>query len=386
MLGENNYTGLFTSESVSEGHPDKIADQIADAILDEILSQDKHARVACEVVVKESTIIVFGEITTTAWVDIEAIAKDVIKNIGYTDPEIGFDHRSCSVITLISSQSSDIAHSVDKGNIKEQGAGDQGMMFGFAIDETKELMPAAMVFANKLLIELAKKRKNKTLEWLRPDSKSQITVEYENGILKRIDKIVLSTQHQENITTAKLRKEIRDKVIIPTLPKNLIDNNTEFIINPSGRFVIGGPVADSGLSGRKIIVDTYGSYAHHGGGSFSGKDPSKVDRSGAYMARYIAKNIVAAKIAKIFEIQISYAIGQIEPTSVAVNSFGTSKYSNQEILDLIKKHFDLRPGKIVSNLGLLAPIYKETSVYGHFGKKSLPWEKTDKAASIAHLR
>ncbi len=382
MLGKNNYSGFFTSESVSAGHPDKIADHIADAILDEILRQDKHSRVACEVAIKESTVIVFGEVTTKAWVDIEAIVRDVVKEIGYTDPELGFDYRSCSVMTMISKQSQDISQSVDRGHIKDQGAGDQGMMFGFATTETKELMPATIVFANDILLYLDKIRKNGNIEWLRPDAKSQVTVEYENGSLKRIDTIVLSAQHHPHITQARLQKELREKVIIPALPQKLIDKNTKFIINPSGHFVIGGPVADSGLSGRKIIVDTYGSYVPHGGGSFSGKDPSKVDRSGAYMARYIAKNIVAAKLAENFAIQISYAIGKADPVSIAVNSFNSSKYSDDDFLKLIKKIFDLKPGKIISSLGLLSPIYKNTAVYGHFGKKYLPWEKTDRVEAL----
>ena len=372
-----DYSGLFTSESVSEGHPDKIADQIADAILDDILKQDKYARVACEVIVKDSTVIIFGEITTTAYSDISKITKSVIQDIGYTDLQLGFHHNACTVTNIISKQSPDISQCISKKEIERQGAGDQGIMFGYATDETESFMPAAIFYANILLKKLTLLRKGNIIPWLRPDAKSQVTVEYENGELKRIDAVLISTQHAPDVSLAEIKKTIQ-QVIVSTLPKNLIDKKTKFIINPSKKFIIGGPVADSGITGRKQVVDTYGGYASHGGGSFSGKDPSKVDRSAAYMARYIAKNLVANGFVKRCEIQLAYAIGLADPISITIDSFGTGKYTNDQLIEIIKNNFDLKPGKIIEQLNLLKPIYRKTASYGHFGYDDYPWEKIKK--------
>jgi len=374
----SNY--LFTSESVAKGHPDKIADQISDGILDAILTQDCRGRVACETLVKTGMVLVAGEITTSAWVDIEAIARKIIKSIGYTDPTIGFDCDSCAVLTAIGKQSLDIALGVDSNTGKKQGAGDQGLMFGYATNETEELMPAPIVYAHRLMERQDFLLKNKTFSWLRPDGKSQITFGYENKKPVSIESIVISIQHSETIKEEVLREAVMDEIIKPILPKHLITKNTKYFINPTGRFVIGGPMGDTGLTGRKIIVDTYGGMARHGGGCFSGKDPSKVDRSGAYAARYVAKNIVAAKLAERCEVQLSYAIGVAEPISISVETFGTGKIDNKKLVTLIKTHFDLTPSGIISALNLLEPIYLKTASFGHFGRNEpeFLWEKTDK--------
>lgn len=368
----------FTSESVSEGHPDKIADQISDAILDAILEQDKDARVACETLVKTGMVLVAGEITTTAWVDVEQIVRETVKEIGYNSSSMGFDWKSCAVMSAIGKQSPDIAQGVDKA---EQGAGDQGMMFGYASNETDVLMPAPITYAHRLMERQATLRKNKTLKWLRPDAKSQVTLQYQNGIPIAAETIVLSTQHAPDISYEDLREAVIEEIIKPVFPAKWL-KNTVYHINPTGRFVIGGPLGDTGLTGRKIIVDTYGGMARHGGGCFSGKDLSKVDRSAAYAARYVAKNIVAAGLADRCELQISYAIGVAEPTSININTFGTAKLLDKEIIELIREHFDLRPQGIVKMLDLLRPIYKQTAAYGHFGREDaeyFPWEKKDKA-------
>lgn len=372
---------LFTSESVSEGHPDKIADQISDAILDSILTQDATARVACETLVKTGMVLVAGEITTNAWVDIEKITRKVIKDIGYNSSAMGFDWESCAVLTAIGKQSADIAVGVDETNHHEQGAGDQGLMFGYACNETDVLMPAAIHYAHRLVKKQADVRKSGQLGWLRPDAKSQVTLRYQNGKPVGVDTVVLSTQHTAEIDQPTLVESVIEEIIKPVLPKEWIDKNTKFYVNPTGRFVIGGPLGDCGLTGRKIIVDSYGGSARHGGGCFSGKDPSKVDRSAAYAARYVAKNIVAAGIADRCEIQVSYAIGVAQPVSISVETFGTGKISNEKITQLIREHFDLRPRGIISMLNLLRPIYLPTASYGHFGRTedSFSWEKTDKA-------
>lgn len=372
---------LFTSESVSEGHPDKIADQISDAVLDAIIAQDKNCKVACETIVKTGMVLVFGEITTSAWVDIEKIVRETVNNIGYTDPALGFDGNSCAVLTAIGKQSLDIARGVVRLSPEKQGAGDQGMMFGFATDETDVLMPAPILYAHKLMLRQAKLRKEKIVPWLKPDAKSQVTFRYINGKPIEVDNVIISTQHSAEITHAKLTEAIIEELIKPTFPEEFITKKTRYIVNPTGRFVIGGPLGDSGLTGRKIIVDTYGSMAHTGGGCFSGKDPSKVDRSAAYAARYIAKNIVAAGLAKKCELQISYAIGLAEPTSITINTFGTSELSEQEMIKLIREHFDLRPYAIIKMLNLLRPIYKKTATFGHFGREEpeFTWEFIDKA-------
>lgn len=377
-MQQNEY--LFTSESVSEGHPDKIADQISDATLDAILKQDKNARVACETVVKTGLVFVGGEVTTKAWVDIEQLARQVISDIGYNSSEIGFDAGSCAVITAIGKQSPDIAVGVDKKSKEEQGAGDQGMMFGYASNETDVLMPAPITYAHRLMKRQAQLRKAGILPWLRPDAKSQITFHYVDGKPQSVYNVVLSTQHDPSISHKDLSEAVIEEIIKPTLPKEWLKDTT-FYINPTGRFVIGGPQGDCGLTGRKIIVDTYGGMARHGGGCFSGKDPSKVDRSGAYAARYVAKNIVAAGLADRLEIQLSYAIGIAEPTSMSLETFGTAKIPIEEMTRLIKKHFDLRPYGIIKMLNLLRPIYRPTATYGHFGREDLDlsWEKTDKA-------
>ncbi len=375
---------LFTSESVSEGHPDKIADQISDAILDAILTQDKHARVACETLVKTGMALVAGEISTSAWVDIEEIVRNVVIGIGYDRDDLGFDGNCCAVINAIGKQSPEIAQGVDRSKPLDQGAGDQGIMFGFATNETPSLMPAAIYYAHKLMERQAHLRKNKTLSWLRPDAKSQVTLRYQNGKPIGVDTVVISTQHAPEITQKEIQEAVIEEIILPTLPQSWISDKTKYFVNPTGKFVIGGPVGDCGLTGRKIIVDTYGGAAHHGGGAFSGKDPSKVDRSAAYMGRYIAKNIVAAGLADKCEIQVSYAIGIAEPTSVMVNSFGTGKIADSEIAALVRQEFDLRPYAITKSLDLLQPIYQKTASYGHFGREEAEfnWEKTDKAEKL----
>ena len=382
---------LFTSESVTEGHPDKICDQISDAILDALLEQDPMSRVACETCTTTGIVMVMGEISTKAYVDIQKIVRDTVREIGYTRGKYGFDADTCGVITTIDEQSSDIAMGVDKAleakenNMTDEeidaiGAGDQGMMFGFATNETEEYMPYPISLAHKLSRQLTKVRKDGTLSYLRPDGKTQVTVEYDDRKPSRLDAVVLSTQHDPDITQEQIHEDIKREVFDKILPADMVDDETKFFINPTGRFVIGGPHGDAGLTGRKIIVDTYGGYARHGGGAFSGKDCTKVDRSAAYAARYVAKNIVAAGLADKCEIQLSYAIGVAEPTSIMVDTFGTGKKSNQELVDLIRKHFDLRPAGIIKMLDLRRPIYKQTAAYGHFGRNDLdlPWERLDK--------
>lgn len=378
---------LFTSESVTEGHPDKICDQISDAILDAILAQDPMARVACETMTTTGLIMVAGEVTTKCYVDIEKIARETVREIGYDRAKYGFDCDSCAVITSLKGQSPDIAQGVDSslesrlGNIDENdtGAGDQGMMFGFACDETEDLMPMPIYLAHRLSKKLSEVRKNGTLSYLRPDGKSQVAVEYDDDKVVRVDSVVISSQHSPDITHEQIEADIKKYVIEAVIPKELLDENTKYFINPTGRFVIGGPQGDCGLTGRKIIVDTYGGYASHGGGAFSGKDPTKVDRSGAYAARYVAKNIVASGIAKKCEIELAYAIGVAQPLSILVNTYGTGKISDEKIVDLIKENFDLRPAAIIKNFNLRRPIYKQTAAYGHFGRTDIdvPWEKTD---------
>lgn len=372
---------IFTSESVSEGHPDKIADQISDAVLDAILEQDPKARVACETFVKTGMVLVGGEITTSAWVDIEELTRSTIRDIGYVHSDMGFDANSCAVLSAIGKQSPDINQGVDKKDEdpSEQGAGDQGLMFGYASNETDVLMPAPITYSHRLVQQQAKVRKDGTLNWLRPDAKSQLSFVYENGKPVGIDAVVLSTQHCDTISTADLREAVMEHIIKPVLPAEWLSNKTKFFINPTGRFVIGGPMGDCGLTGRKIIVDSYGGMARHGGGAFSGKDPSKVDRSAAYAARYVAKNIVAAGLAERCEIQVSYAIGVAEPTSISVETFGTSKLSEDQLIALIRRHFDLRPYGLIQMLQLERPIYRATAAYGHFGRNEFPWENTDKA-------
>ncbi|OTQ77891.1 methionine adenosyltransferase [Gilliamella apis] len=373
---------LFTSESVSEGHPDKIADQISDAVLDAILEQDPKARVACETYIKTGMALVGGEITTSAWVDIEELTRKTINDIGYTSSEMGFDANSCAVLNAIGKQSPDINQGVDRQNPLEQGAGDQGIMFGYATNEMPNLMPAAISYAHDLMRRQAEVRKNGTLPWLRPDAKSQVTLIYQDGKIQGVDTVVLSTQHSEGIEQKALHEAVMEEIIKPTLPNEWLTSRTKYFINPTGRFVIGGPMGDCGLTGRKIIVDTYGGAARHGGGAFSGKDPSKVDRSAAYAARYVAKNIVAAGLADKCELQISYAIGVAHPTSIYVNTFGTEKIAHDKIISLIKEFFDLRPYGLIQMLDLIQPIYQKTASYGHFGRDIFPWEKTDKAAIL----
>ncbi|MBR6736942.1 MAG: methionine adenosyltransferase [Clostridia bacterium] len=381
---------FFTSESVTEGHPDKICDQISDAVLDEILRQDPEARVACETACCTGLILVMGEITTSCYVDIQKIARDTVSEIGYTRAKYGFDASTCGVITSINEQSADIALGVnssvehrESGDIADKvGAGDQGMMFGYATDETEEYMPTAITYAHKLTQKLTEVRKSEILPYLRPDGKAQVTVEYDGNDVKRIEAVVVSSQHSPEVTTEKLREDIMREVILKVLPSNLLDDNTKYYINPTGRFEIGGPNGDSGLTGRKIIVDTYGGYCAHGGGAFSGKDPTKVDRSGAYMARYVCKNVVASGLAKKCELQLSYAIGVAKPLSVYVNTYGTGALKDEELADIIVKEFDLRPYSIIETLGLRAPIYKKTASYGHFGRPGFPWEKLDRVADL----
>ncbi len=384
---------LFTSESVTEGHPDKICDQISDSVLDAFLAADPNARVACEVSVATGLVLIIGEISSVAdYVDISAIARNTIKEIGYTRAKFGFDYQTCAVLTSLNEQSADIAMGVNKAlearegtmtdeEIEALGAGDQGLMFGFAVNETPELMPLPISLSHQLARRLSEVRKNGTLPYLRPDGKTQVTVEYENDKPVRVDAIVVSTQHAENITLEQIQRDIKEHVIQPVVPEQFLDEATKFFINPTGRFVIGGPQGDAGLTGRKIIVDTYGGYARHGGGAFSGKDPTKVDRSAAYAARYVAKNIVAAGLADKVEIQLAYAIGVARPVSVSVDTYGTGKVSNEKLVELIYKNFDLRPAGIIKELGLRQPIYRQTAAYGHFGRTDvdLPWERTDKA-------
>ncbi|MCE0799503.1 MULTISPECIES: methionine adenosyltransferase [unclassified Buttiauxella] len=370
---------LFTSESVSEGHPDKIADQISDAILDAIIGQDPRARVACETLVKTGMVLVGGEITTDTWVDIEEIVRRTIHDIGYNSSEMGFDSHTCAVLSAIGKQSPDINRGVDREDEANQGAGDQGLMFGYASNETDALMPAPITFAHRLMARQAQVRKSGLLPWLRPDAKSQVTFAYENGKITGIDTVVISTQHSEAVTQQTLREGVMEEIVKPVLPPEWLTRDTKYFINPTGRFVIGGPMGDCGLTGRKIIVDTYGGMARHGGGAFSGKDPSKVDRSAAYVARYVAKNIVAAGLADRCEIQISYAIGVAEPTSIMVETFGTGKLDNEKLIMLIREFFDLRPHGLIRSLNLLQPIYQQTAAYGHFGRDIFSWEQTDKA-------
>jgi S-adenosylmethionine synthetase len=373
---------LFTSESVSEGHPDKMADQISDAVLDAILTEDKNARVAVETLVKTGMAIIAGEVRTDTYVDLEDIVRGVILDIGYNSSDVGFDGASCAVLNAIGKQSSDIAQGVDEAEEKDQGAGDQGLMFGYATNETDSYMPAPIYYSHRLVEHQAKLRKNGVLPWLRPDAKSQVTLRYENGRPVAVDAVVLSTQHNPEISLGDLREAVMDHIIKPVLPEEWLHSGTRYHINPTGNFVIGGPVGDCGLTGRKIIVDTYGGMARHGGGAFSGKDPSKVDRSAAYAGRYVAKNIVAAGLADKCEIQVSYAIGVSEPTSISINTFGTNKVDEALIADLIREHFDLRPRGIVEMLDLLRPIYRPTAAYGHFGREGFSWEATDKADEL----
>lgn len=374
---------IFTSESVSEGHPDKVADQVSDAVLDAILKQDPRARVACETVVKSGMVFLVGEITTNAWVDMEQVARNTVLGIGYNHTELGFDGATCAVISAIGKQSPDIAMGVDRDD-QELGAGDQGMMFGYASQETDVLMPAPITYAHRLMKRQAELRKTGALTWLRPDAKSQVTLRYENGKPVAADCIIVSTQHSPEIDQKDLREAVMEEIIKPIMPKAWLNPQTKIYINPTGRFVIGGPVADSGLTGRKIIVDTYGGMARHGGGCFSGKDPSKVDRTGAYAARYIAKNIVAAGLAERCEVQVSYAIGIAEPTSVHIETYGTAKVDESKLEKIVLKIFDLRPGAIIKQLNLLRPIYQATAAYGHFGREepSFTWEKTDKVEAL----
>ena len=376
---------LFTSESVSEGHPDKIADQISDAVLDAILTLDPGGRVACETLVKTGVVVVAGEVTTSAWIDLERLVRDTVLDIGYDSSEMGFDGASCGVINIIGKQSPDIAMGVDRKSKRKQGAGDQGLMFGYATNETDVLMPAPITLAHRLVKRQAEVRKRGKLDWLRPDAKSQITLRYEHDRPVGIEAVVLSTQHSPDISTKKLREAVMEEIIKPVLPKRWLSKRTQYHINPTGRFVVGGPVGDCGLTGRKIIVDTYGGFARHGGGAFSGKDPSKVDRSAAYAARYVAKNLVAAGLAERCEVQVSYAIGVAEPTSIMVDAFGTSALNREQLTELVRRHFDLTPYGLRVMLDLTRPIYRQTAAYGHFGRKEadFTWERTDRAEALA---
>ena len=377
---------LFTSESVSEGHPDKVADQISDAILDSILEQDPHARVACESLVTTGLAMIAGEITTSAWVDMPNIVRQTIREIGYNSSDMGFDWQSCAVMTSIDKQSVDIAQGVDegKGLDLDQGAGDQGLMFGYACDETRVLMPMPITYAHRLVKRQAEVRKAGLLPWLRPDAKSQVTIEYEDNVAKRIEAVVLSTQHSPDVLYADLKEGVMEEILKPILPADMLDENTKYFINPTGRFVIGGPVGDCGVTGRKIIVDSYGGRGSHGGGAFSGKDPSKVDRSSSYMGRYVAKNIVAAGLATQVEVQVAYAIGISKPVSINVKTFGTGRVSEERLVELIREVFDLRPKAIIQQLDLLRPIYHKTAAYGHFGRElpEFTWERTDKVDEL----
>ena len=375
---------LFTSESVSEGHPDKMADQISDAVLDAIIKDDPHSRVAVETMVKTGMTIIAGEVRTNTYVDLEEVVRDVITGIGYDSSEVGFDGNTCAVLNAIGKQSNDIAQGVDAAENKDIGAGDQGLMFGYATNETDVLMPAPIYYSHLLVKRQAEVRKNGTLPWLRPDAKSQVTLRYDQGKPVAIDAVVLSTQHSPNISLADLREAVRTEIIAPVLPEEWLHSGTQYHINPTGQFIIGGPVGDCGLTGRKIIVDTYGGMAHHGGGAFSGKDPTKVDRSAAYAGRYVAKNIVAAGLADRCEIQVSYAIGVSEPTSISVDTYGTGKLPDHEIINLVREHFDLRPGGLIEMLDLRRPIYQPTAAYGHFGREeeNFTWENTDKVALL----
>lgn len=376
---------IFTSESVSEGHPDKMADQISDAVLDAILTDDKDARVAVETLVKTGMVVVAGEVRTSTYVDLEDLIRGVVLDIGYGSSDVGFDGASCAVLNAIGKQSADIAMGVDEADNKDLGAGDQGLMFGYATNETDVLMPAPIYYSHRLVERQAKLRKNGVLDWLRPDAKSQVTLRYENGKPVAVDAVVLSTQHSPNIKQSDLREAVMEEIIKPVLPAEWLHKDTLYHINPTGQFIIGGPVGDCGLTGRKIIVDTYGGMARHGGGAFSGKDPSKVDRSAAYAGRYVAKNIVAAGLADRCEIQVSYAIGVAEPTSISVNTFGTGKLSDTDIVNLVREHFDLRPQGLIAMLDLKRPIYRQTAAYGHFGREipDFTWENTDKADALA---
>jgi S-adenosylmethionine synthetase len=380
----SNYD-IFTSESVSEGHPDKMADQISDAVLDAILKDDPHSRVAVETLVKTGMTIIAGEVRTDTYVDLEQIVRDVITGIGYDSSEVGFDGNSCAVLNAIGKQSSDIAQGVDAAEDKDIGAGDQGLMFGYASNETDVLMPAPIYYAHRLVERQAQLRKNGVLPWLRPDAKSQVTLRYEAGVPVAVDAVVLSTQHAPNIALPDLQEAVLEEIIRPVLPEEWLHSGTQYHINPTGQFIIGGPMGDCGLTGRKIIVDTYGGMAHHGGGAFSGKDPTKVDRSAAYAGRYVAKNIVAAGLADRCEIQVSYAIGVSEPTSISINTFGTGKLSDAEIITLVRDNFDLRPRGLIEMLDLRRPIYQDTAAYGHFGREeeNFTWEKTDKVADLS---
>ncbi|WP_251962066.1 methionine adenosyltransferase [Pseudomonas sp. Marseille-Q5299] len=385
---------LFTSESVSEGHPDKIADQISDAVLDAIITQDKYARVACETLVKTGVAIIAGEVTTSAWVDLEELVRKVIIDIGYNSSDVGFDGATCAVMNIIGKQSVDIAQGVDRSKPEDQGAGDQGLMFGYASNETDVLMPAPICFSHRLVERQAEARKSGLLPWLRPDAKSQVTCRYENGKVVGIDAVVLSTQHNPEVSQKDLQEAVMELIVKHTLPAELLHKDTHYHINPTGNFIIGGPVGDCGLTGRKIIVDSYGGMARHGGGAFSGKDPSKVDRSAAYAGRYVAKNVVAAGLAERCEIQVSYAIGVAQPTSISINTFGTGKVSDDKIIQLVRECFDLRPYAITKMLDLLHPMYQETAAYGHFGRTpqqktvgddtftTFTWERTDRAQSL----
>ncbi len=375
---------LFTSESVSEGHPDKMADQISDAILDAILKDDKNSRVAVETMVKTGMVVVAGEVRTSTYIELEDLIRDVILDIGYNSSDVGFDGASCAVLNAIGKQSSDIAMGVDEGNDKEMGAGDQGLMFGYATNETDTLMPAPIYYSHRLVEKQAELRKNGTHAWSRPDAKSQVSLRYENGKPVAVDAIVLSTQHAPDASQSLIREAVMEEIIKPVIPNEWLHADTKYHINPTGQFIIGGPVGDCGLTGRKIIVDTYGGMARHGGGAFSGKDPSKVDRSAAYAGRYVAKNIVAAGLADRCEIQVSYAIGVAQPTSISVNTFGTGKIDDAKISQLVQEHFDLRPRGIIEMLDLLRPIYRDTAAYGHFGRENpnFTWETTDKAAAL----
>lgn len=375
---------VFTSESVSEGHPDKMADQVSDAVLDAILTDDPHARVAVETMVKTGMAVIAGEVRTNTYIDLEDLVRQVILDIGYDSSDVGFDGASCAVLNAIGKQSHDIAMGVDEADNKELGAGDQGLMFGYATNETDVLMPAPILYSHRLVERQAHLRKNGVLPWLRPDAKSQVTLRYADGKPVAVDAVVLSTQHSPDISQSDLREAVMEEIIKPTLPAEWLTSDTLFHINPTGQFIIGGPMGDCGLTGRKIIVDTYGGMAHHGGGAFSGKDPSKVDRSAAYAGRYVAKNIVAAGLADRCEIQVSYAIGVAEPTSISINSFGTGKLSDDEIANLVREHFDLRPAGLVDMLDLKRPIYRATAAYGHFGREepNFTWERTDKADAL----